>query len=76
MLMGLINGKHCGFTEAKEIMSDQRTIEAIKSCSEKSPNCQQVISKLVGSLKLSERSKPLCLYAKTGVKLFYQKILL
>ncbi len=75
MPMGLINGKHGGFTEAKEIMRDQLTEEVIKSCSEKSLNCG-FISKSAGSLKLSERSKPLCLYTKTGVKLFYQKILL
>ncbi len=74
--MGLINGKLGGSTEAKEIMCDQRTIEVIKSCSERSPNCQQVISKPAGSLKLRERLKPLCLYATTGVKLFNQKILL
>ncbi len=73
--MGLINDKHGGSTEAKEIMCDQRTEEVIKSFSERSPNRQQAISKSTGSLKLRERLKPLCLYATTGVKLFYRKIL-
>ncbi len=31
MLMGLINDKHGGSTEAKEIMCDQRTEEVIKT---------------------------------------------